>query len=200
MRPPNLSKDNAGYNTSMFKTDRSVKNAFRRIGYGVSPAIKVPSSTITQFQHDYNKCGDKFGRWGKIDVTSKLDKHTLNALEIAVRWSVKRENRDGVPAARSWQGLCRNLKHLSCNEDQSRSYSATEAEGLEISPDETRYIEILPNGNGKLRNLHSDHALRANILDFEHHGPVIFAVAILPPQDGLPGGREEPFSCPCVFR
>ena len=206
MKPPNISKNAAGYNTKMFKSDRAVKNAFKRIGYGISNRnIKAPASTVKQFQKDYNKCADRFGHWGQIDVTAKLDKPTLNGLEIAVRWSVKRENRDGVPAARSWQGLCRNLSGLACHDDRSadlsksRVYSASEG-GPQIDETPKNFIEVLSNGVGKLRNMHNDHALRANILDFEKHGPVIFAVAILPPQADLPKGRKDPIKCPCVYR
>lgn len=198
MRPPNTSGDPRGYNTSMFNTDRAVKTALRRLGYGVSPTVDIPGSTILRFQHDYNKCADRFGKWGKTDTTSMLDKHTLNAIETALRWSEKSEKRHGTPSANSWQSLCKNLDHLGCG--KSRRYSAAPAPDLEVSPDETRYVEILPNGNGKLRSTASDRALRANVMDYERHGDVIFAVVVLPPQDGLPGGRDKPFKCPCVLR
>lgn len=208
MKPPNVTKNPSGYNTKMFSSNHAVKNAFRRIGYGVSRRdVKVPRATIIQFQRDYNKCADRFGHWGQIDETGKLDRETLNGLEIAVRWSVKRENRDGTPAARSWQGLCRNLSHIQCEEDcgdrrgdsTSRRY-ANANKSVEIDDSPKHYIEVLPNGVGKLRNMHNDHALRANILDFEKHGPVIFAVAVLPPQADLPKGRKDPIKCPCVYR
>jgi len=200
--PPNLSKDAKGFNTSMFKSDRAVRRGFRLLGYGVSNRFhKVPGDTVRQFQRDYNKCADRFGRWGKVKVTGKLNKDTLNALEHAIRWSKKLENTQGTPSARSWQSLCASRRNACLDppsgKGKTRAYAQAEAELPEARG--TNFVEVLTNGSGKLRNIHTDHALRCNILAFERHGDTVLAVVEIPPQGDLPGGRPDSITCPCVF-
>lgn len=198
--PPNLSKDVKGWNSSMFKSDRAVRRAFRILGYSVSNRFhKVPSDTVRQFQHDYNKCAERFGHWGKVKTTAKLNKDTLNALEHAIRWSKKRENREGIPTARSWQALC-GVRRAS----GSRAYAQSESPASPEAPEApegrgTNFVEVQPNGTGKLRNIHTDHALRCNIIAFERAGDTVFALVEIPPQSDLPGGRTDQIKCPCIF-
>ncbi len=197
-KPPNLSGDAKGYNSQMFKSSRAVRRGFKLLGYGVNPSDhKVPGSTVRQFQHDYNRCSERFGRWGQVRVTGKLNRETLNGLEHAVRWSKKRENRDGTPSARSWQALCSD-RGIACRDASgSRTYSKTDTPAPKAR--ESSFVEVLPNGSGKLRNIHTDDALRCEILNFELHGDVVFATVAVPPQGDLPGGRSEPITCPCVL-
>ncbi len=208
-RPPNLSGDARGFNSQMFKSDRAVRRGFRMLGYAVNPRDhKVPKSTVQQFQRDYNKCAERFGRWGKVEVSGRIGKTTLNALEHAVRWSKKRENREGIPTARSWQALCAN-RRAACLDTEcvdGRNYSAPPEVGAEayatVTVPEAReenFVEVLPVGRGKLRNIHTDDALRCNILGFERHAEVIFAIVEVPPQRDLPGGRSDSITCPCVL-
>jgi hypothetical protein len=148
---------------------------------------KVDRKTVVKFQGSYNRCAKKFGKWGEVDVNGRLDNDTLNALEMALRWTKRRENKDGTPSAVVWQSLCKDLAAA----DHGRRTSDMSERG-------TNYVEVMPNGMAKLRNIHNDHALRANVLEFEKHGPVVFAKVEIPPQGGLPKGRAE-ICCPCVF-
>lgn len=199
--PPNLSNDSAGFNSRMFRSDRAIRRGFRVLGYGINPKDhKVPSGTIKQFQRDYNHCAEKFGRWGRVDIHGKIDKPTLNALEIAIRWAKKKENTQFIPSARVWQSLCSFRKsacndHDDCSDNSQRSYSSTD-----IEKSETNFVEILSNGFGRLRNIHTDDSLRCNIECFDKHGDVVFATVTVPPQGGLPKGRDKSITCPCVFR
>lgn len=194
--PPNFSKDPKGYNRKMFRSERAVRRGFMMIGYAVNTsAHKVPEGTVLQFQKDYNRCSDRFGQWGKVDESGRLDKPTLNALEHAIRWSKKRENKDGTPSARSWQSLCHAAPGDSCGGE--RRIIASRIEEPEVY--ETRYIEVTSNGIAKLRDTETDMSLRAEVVDFERDGNVVFAIVKIPPQADLPGGREEPFRCPCVL-
>lgn len=202
-KPPNISGDINGFNTQMFKSKRAVRRGFLMLGYGINPRdADIPANVVRQFQRDYNKCSERFGRWGKVDINGKLDKPTLNGLEHAIRWAKKRENRDGTPSARSWQALCGNraaacIDDSECgNNGRRRKYAQPD---VEVQPRETNYIEVCPDGTGKLRNILTEDALRCNILAFERHGEVIFAVAEVPPQGDLLGGRPQPITCPCMF-
>jgi len=194
--PPNLSGDAKGFDSKMFSTERAVRRGFQLIGYGVNlRKNKVPSDTVEQFQRDYNRCSDRFGKWGKVQITGKLDRISLNALEHAIRWSKKRENKCGMPAARSWRALCTNRKSAGC--ESGRSYS--EAENPTPRESATNFVEVLPNGSAKLRNTRTDDALRCNIINFELHGDIVFALVEVPSQGDLPGGRPEPITCPCIL-
>ncbi len=196
--PPNISNGPKGYNQKMFSGDRAVRKNFMILGYGVNTTRhKVHKEVVREFQRDYNKCAEKFGQWGKVELTGALDIPTLNALEHAIRWSKKRENTDGTPSARSWQSLCH--EHPSypgeCGSDEKVIVSRThEKEEYEVN-----YIEITDDGGAKLRSIDTDIALRAEILGFDREGDVVFAIVKIPPQADLPGGREEPFRCPCVL-
>lgn len=194
--PPNLSGSASGYNEKMFRNHRSVGRGLKMLGYRVNINEDVDSSLITQFQNDYNLCSKKFEQWGEIGVSGAMDIPTLNGLEHAIRWAKKIENVKGIPAASAWRSFC------ACFQSHGKRYAAVAEGASEASePDTaTNFIEVLPDGNGKLRNIYNDSALRAEILDFEKHGPIVFAVAILPPQAELPGGRMEPFACPCLIR
>lgn len=198
-QPPNLSGDAKGFNSKMFKSQRGVRRALKALGYGVNHCLRtIPTSTIRQFQTDYNKCAEKFGRWGKVDRTGKIDRQTLNALEHAIRWCKKRENRDGIPSARAWQSLCAHRRKV-CRDtecEDGRSFSATPEK---VEERETNFVEVMPDGTGKLRNIHTDDALRCSIIAFERYGEVVFAVVDVPSQGDLPNGRSEPISCPCVL-
>lgn len=177
----------------MFKSRRAVRRGFKILGYAINPHDhEVPSQTIRQFQRDYNKCSDRFNQWGNVEVGGSLDIDTLNALEHAVRWSRKRENSEGIPSARFWQSLCADLRPEL---NYKRAYAQTEP----VKEKETNFVEVLPNGIGKLRNIYTDDALRCNILAFERHGDVIFAIVEVPPQGDLPNGRDEQINCPCIF-
>jgi len=192
-KPPNLSQSKAGYNTQMFPNNRAVCRAFRILGYTVSSSrSKISKRIVVQFQKDYNKCSCKFNKWGHIEINGQLNKETLNAVEIALRWTKKQAKKEGLPEPVTWQNLCKKI-------GDGRGYSATDKEKSEEKEKATNYIEVLPNGQAKLRNIYNDRALRADILDFEKHGPVIMAVAILPPQADLPNGKNNPITCPCVF-
>lgn len=194
--PPNFTKDPDGYNRQMFRSERAVRRGFMMIGYPVNTGDhRVPKGTVLQFQRDYNKCSERFGQWGKVVENSSLDIPTLNALEHAIRWSKKRENKDGTPTARSWQSLCHAAPGDSCGGERRIIASRTE----KPTSYETRYIEVSPQGTAKLRDTNTDLALRADVLDFERDGNVVFAIVKIPPQADLPGGREEPFRCPCVL-
>ncbi len=186
MRPQNISGRAKGYNDEMFVSDRAIRSAFRLLGYGVNMSEhKVARGTVTKFQKDYNKCSKKFKKWGKVDVNGRLDKDTLNALEMALRWAKRRENKDGTPSARVWQSLCSDLSEHACAPS-------------DIPERGTNYVEVMPNGMAKLHNIYNSHALRANILEFEKHGPVVFAKVEVPPQGDLPKGGVV-IICPCVF-
>jgi len=201
--PPNLSQSPAGYNDKMFRSVRSIRRGLSMLGYPASSCDQeISGDMIRKFQNDYNRCSKKFGHWGTIEASSEMDVPTLNGLEHAIRWAKKIEKTKGLPTASAWRFFC-NL-YMAPGE---RTYSAT-GETLENGPTvaaqpevaESNFVEVLPNGNGKLRNIYNDDALRANIVDFEKHGSTVFAVVILPPQDGLPGGRMDPFACPCLIR
>lgn len=206
--PPNLSKDVKGFNSSMFKSDRAVRRGFRVLGYAVNPRDhKVPANTVRQFQRDFNRCGERFGRWGQVKVTGKLNRNTLNALEHAIRWSKKRENREGVPSARSWQALCAD-RSSGCTDPASsnqrgprrrRAYAQADQAPPDLPERGTNFVEVLSNGTGKLRNIHTDHALRCNIIAFERYGDTVFVLVEVPPQGDLPGGRPDHIKCPCIF-
>lgn len=190
--PPNISGNAAGYNKGMFKSNRAIRRAFKLLGYPIDMCEhNVDRGNVRHFQKDFNRCSKKAGKWGQIEATGKLDKDTLNALEIALRWAKKRENTDGTPCMVSWQSFCAVAR------GKGRTFAEVEAE----APIEkgTNYVEVSPNGMAKLRNVYNDHCLRAELLDFERHGAVAFATVILPPQGDLPGGRSEPMTCPCVF-
>ena len=89
-KPPNFSKDTAGYSTRLFPNDRAVRRAFRILGYAVSAShLKVSKRVVVQFQKDYDKCSHKFSKWGEIEINGQLNKETLNAIEIALRWTKK---------------------------------------------------------------------------------------------------------------
>jgi hypothetical protein len=196
--PPNISKHPKGYNKKMFRSDRAVRKGFMILGYGVNTTRhKVTRDTVREFQRDYNKCSDKFGQWGKVEITGELNKDTLNALEHAVRWSKKREDNEGVPSARSWQSLCHKRPSYpgGCGSDEKVVVSRTH----EREPYEASYVEIAKNGIAKLKSIDSDIALRAEVVGFERDGAVVFAIVKIPPQSDLPGGRAEPFRCPCVL-
>jgi hypothetical protein len=197
--PPNYTNDSAGYNSRMFKSERAIRRAFMMLGYGINKALhRVPKATIKRFQRDYNKCGRRFGQWGSVEVSGLIDEDTLNALEVAVRWSKKRERREGIPTARSWRSLCHDSSNESCGE-------CGNGERINLSKVqkprhmETRYVEVSPDGVAKMRDIDSDVSLRAEVIDFERDGNVVFAIVKIPPQADLPGGREEPFRCPCVL-
>lgn len=196
--PPNISNDSKGYNRQRFRGDRSVRRVFMTLGYGINTTRhKVPKSTVTEFQRDYNKCASKFGQWGKVELTGALDKPTLNALEHAIRWSKNREDTDGTPSARSWQSLCHDRPSYpgGCGSDEKIIISRTH----EKEEYESNYIEITDAGGAKLRSIDTDIALRAEIVGFDREGDVVFAIVKIPPQADLPGGREEPFRCPCIL-
>ena len=193
--PPNFTNNEAGYNRQMFRSDRAIRRGFMRIGYPVNTGLhKVPKSTVTQFQRDYNKCSDRFGQWGKVKENGALDIPTLNALEHAIRWSKRREDKEGVPSARSWQSLCHDAPGDSCGGKKAIASRIMESDAYE-----TRYVEVTAQGTAKLRDTETDLALRAEVVDFERDGNVVFAIVKIPPQSDLPGGREEPFRCPCVL-
>lgn len=198
--PPNISGDPNGFNAAMFKTQRSVARAIRMLGYAVRPDHKTPEETVKKFQHDYNHCSKRFGEWGEVAVNGRIDTATLNALEHAVRWSKKRENRSGTPSARFWRALCSD-RRPDCldSEGYGRMYAETEQKE-KVEPQESSFVEVQPNGSAKLRNLHTDDALRCDVLDFERQGDVVFAIVKLPPQADLPNGRSEPLCCPCTIR
>jgi hypothetical protein len=184
----------------MFKSDRAVRRGFRILGYGVSNRDhKVPSKTVHRFQLNYNKCADRFGHWGKLNVTGKLSKETLNALEHAIRWSKKLENTQGVPSARSWQSLCGNQWNVYPSNGSAKTRAYAQAEGDAPEARGTNFVEVMSDGVGKLRNIHTDHALRCNIIAFERYGDTAFAVVEIPPQADLPGGRPDQITCPCIF-
>lgn len=192
--PPNFTKNKAGFNKVMFRSERAIRRGFMMIGYAVNTgAHKVPEKTVLQFQKDFNKCSDRFGQWGKVAESGRLDIPTLNALEHAIRWSKKRENRDGTPSARSWQSLC----HVAPGDSCGGKVIASRIDEPEAY--ETRYIEVTPQGSAKLRDTETDMSLRAEVVRFERDGNVVFAIVKIPPQADLPGGREEPFRCPCVL-
>lgn len=195
--PKNLSRDTKGFNSRMFKSERAVRRGFMMLGYGVNTCEhKVPSNTVRQFQRDYNKCANRFGHWGQVKITGKLNRDTLNALEHAIRWSKKRENDQGIPSARSWQSLCGDRRAACIDTDECesgrRKYGQTDLS-------ETNFVEVLPNGSGKLRNIHTDDSLRCDIICFERHGDVVFSTVNVPSQGDLPGGRPNSITCPCVF-
>jgi len=199
MKPPNFTDHPSGYNRRMFSSERAVRRGFMMLGYGINTRLhEVPKSTVRKFQRDYNKCADRFGQWGKVDENGDLDKPTLNALEHGIRWSKKRENKEGIPTARSWQSLCRDATSDSCGEC-GEDGRAKIPKRKESSRFDNQYIEVTPQGIAKLRSIDTDIALRAEVIDFERDGNVVFAIVKIPPQADLPGGRDKPFRCPCVL-
>lgn len=175
----------------MFKTNRSVRRGLRMLGYPVDPKVTEPDAkTVEKFQQDYNRCDMHFESWGDIAITGKIDVPTLNALEHAIRWSKKREDDTGQPSGRSWRALCSG---------PGRTYAAADESAPAHLASESNYVEILPDGSGKLRNVHTDDALRCNILAFERQGDIVFAVVEVPAQGDLPSGRAGPITCPCVM-
>jgi len=186
--PPNFSKNPQGYNTDLFKGQRDVRRAFMMLGYGVNKTLhRIPTKTVKSFQRDYNRCGQRFGHWGAVEVTGDFDSNTLNALEHAVRWSKKRENEDGMPSATYWQTLCRDVVECGESEDEAP---------VEM---QTQYVEISAGGNARLRDIRTTKFLRAELLEFDREGDVIFATVKIPSQSDLRGGRDEVFRCPCVL-
>lgn len=158
------------------------------LGYPVNlKTHKVTSNLIKRFQKDFNRFSKAHdNRWGRTRPDGHLDVETLKALEVAVRWSKKRSNESGIHPSNAWQNQSFSTK--SC-----RTYAAVE------EPEPTSFVEVMPSGTAKLRNVHNDHPLRADIHKFERHGPVVFALISLPPQEDLPNGRREPFLCPCLL-
>lgn len=184
---------NSNEHVVTLKNSREIRNGFRVLGYAVDlRSHEVSQEIIRQFQRDYNKCSDRFDHWENIEITSSLDGDTINALDRAIRWSKNRENAEGIPSARSWQSLCADL---GPNLNPARVYAQLESP----KETETNFVEVLSNGTGKLRNIYTSDAFRCNILSFERHGNVIFAVVEIPPQADLPDGRDESISCPCIF-
>lgn len=170
------------------------------LGYAINTSFhRVPKGTVRQFQRDYNKCSDRFGQWGKVEITGRIDKDTLNALEHAIRWSKKRENKDGTPSARSWLSLCGDRSGKTCGECDGDEPVVVTSRKKIPEESETNYVEITPQGTAKLRSVDTDIALRAEVVGFEREGDVVFAVVKIPPQADLPGGREKTFQCPCVL-
>jgi len=200
-QPPNYTGDPNGYNRRMFRSDRAVRRGFMMLGYAVNTCMhQVPKSTVRQFQRDYNKCSRRFGQWGQVELNGALDKPTLNALEVAIRWSKKRETREGIPSARSWQSLCQDRSHKSCGEcGPDGKIRAPRVVAPKPQPDERNYIEITNQGMAKVREIGTDTALRAEVMGFEREGDTVFAIVKIPPQADLPSGRDEPFRCPCVI-
>ncbi len=196
--PPNYTGDPKGFNTRMFKSDRAVRRAFMILGYGINRCVhKVPRETVEQFQKDFNVCGQRFSQWGSVTVNGALDKPTLNALEHAVRWSKRRESRDGMPSATSWQSLCRDRRTPECGECDEHGRPIIRRKNTNRT--ETKFVEVTAQGTAKLRDMNSDVSLRAELIDFERDGDVVFAVVKIPPQADLSGGRDKPFRCPCVL-
>ena len=105
----------------------------------------------------------------------------------------------------SWQTLCSDTSHAcfggdpdcGTNRTRERTYAAA---GPAPEANETNYVEVQPDGTGKLRNIVNDSSLRCKIVCFDRHGEVLFATVKIPPQGDLPGGRQDEISCPCVFR
>lgn len=184
LRPPNASGNTSGYNSDLFKTDRGVRRAFMMLGYPVKKSShKVEKKIVGQFQSDYNRCSDRFGQWGKVDDDSRLNKHTLNALEQALRWAKAQESETGNPSAALWQSLCKGY-----DED------FRECERPEAKP--TCFVEIDADGLARVHDIGSDESLRAEVLRFEREGDVVFAVVRIPSQAGIASEIRE-LRCPC---
>lgn len=92
-RPPNMTGNPQGYNTTMFPGFPQVHQAFESLGYSVGPDTgKHPrQGGVTQFQKDWNAVSraSKSGKIpsyeyiiGELDEGEKAGKNTLRALEI----------------------------------------------------------------------------------------------------------------------
>lgn len=107
-KPPNISKDPAGYNTALFPNPTPVRVVLTRVGYSVpwDGGSLVPDGKanpeVTKFQNDWNRVieGIDLGRVklptavaesaklayfrGRLAADGIPGKNTLNALEIAM--------------------------------------------------------------------------------------------------------------------
>lgn len=99
-KPPNISGNAAGFNTSMFGSPAKVRQWMVNLGYPVivnsDPVIKVPA--VADFQRDYNRVsktaqirgrlgslyhGKIITDMGTLDDDGTAGPNTLNAIEIA---------------------------------------------------------------------------------------------------------------------
>jgi hypothetical protein len=85
-RPPNVSRDPAGYNTEMYPDPKSVRRGLDFLGYDM-PIVNVPppDDAVGAFQEDWNEAvaSGFAGATGKLSVDRVPGKYTLRALEIA---------------------------------------------------------------------------------------------------------------------
>jgi len=188
MKPLNTTRDPKGFNSKIFKDDRSIRRAFIILGYSVNhSSLKVPKSSVLKFQKDYNIASQKNSSMGALKADGVIGKDTLNALEVAIRISKKNSQSNNLSIGKSWQVICGSIK--------PRKYAKSD----DIDYSKTNFVEVGKNGTGKLRSCITDKSLRCTVVDFERHGDVVFAVVEVPPQKDLAAGCLSKITCPCVF-
>ena len=177
---------------------RKIKKSLIALGYKVDIAKpKIHNDHILRFQKDYNNCSNKLVNIVKIKESGELNKETIKAIGIAINFSYKIADKRKTSPNKVWHNLCGKFHKKRKYADATSSENKHSHNGKE--DEHCNYLEIMKNGVCKLRNTNDDSALRADVLDFEKRGGAMFAVVILPPQDGLESGSEEKIICPCIL-
>lgn len=184
--PPNTSGDPKSYNTKLFPNHRSVRRALRRLGYKVGLAnAKPPSGVTRKFQKDYNICSIKrHPAWGILKIDSIAGIHTLNALEIALSFSLKHAAKQGTVAHEFWQKLCRKLR------PKKKPKPGPVGKGR-------HFVELIGEGIGRLRRPGID--FRVRVHELARKGSLLFAKVTIPSQVAHPGDKT-PRWYPAVTR
>jgi hypothetical protein len=174
--PPNTSGDPKGYNAKLFPNHRSVRRALRRLGYKVNLAnVKTPSGIVRRFQKGYNICSIKrHPAWGLLKIDGVAGVHTLNALEIALNFSLKHAAKQGTVAHKFWQDLCRKLR------PKKKRKRGPVGKGR-------HFVELIGGGIGRLRRPGID--FRVRVQELARKGSLLFAKVTIPSQAAHPGDK-----------
>ena len=184
--PPNTSRDPKGYNTKLFPNHRSVRRALRRLGYKVNLAnVKTPSGIVRRFQKGYNICSIKrHPAWGVLKIDGVAGMHTLNALEIALNFSLKHAAKQGTVAHKFWQDLCRKFR------PNKKPKRGPVGKGR-------HFVELIGGGIGRLRRPGID--FRVRVHELARKGSLLFAKVTIPSQDAH-SGDKTPRWYPAIAR
>lgn len=174
--PPNTSGDPKGYNTKLFPNHRSVRRALRRLGYRVNLAnAKAPSGIVRRFQKGYNICSIKrHPAWGILKIDGVPGVHTLNALEIALNFSLKHSAKKGTTSHEFWQNLCQKLR------PKKKPKRGPVGKGR-------HFVELLGEGIGRLKRPGVD--FRVRVHELARKGSLLFAKVTIPSQAAHRGDK-----------
>ena len=195
--PPNISGNKKGYNTLLYPNHRAIRKALRHLGYQLSPTnSKPPSIIVRQFQKHYNFCSiSRFHKWGGLKIDGKAGKHTLNALEIALKWATKRGTAKGKSPAHVWRHTCNRSRP---GKGKFPGMPHGKPHGKPPKKKQPEFVEIRGKNIGKLRRPGMDY--RVFVKQLARKGDMLFAKVTIPPQLGLPSGKHGAKWYPAIFK